>query len=215
MSEPSRLIEIVLGEPAVEYVRSRLQYGHYLAGAVASRLGQFQGAASTYLPEGLPAAAVEDFRSGGKVTHGVSWTSPNGSVTVGVGNTYSALADLIESHLNESAGNAVVVENANAKRGDLYLARLKSRLACYDDEVVHLLVPGDSRADIETTIRESKSIPTFIGVFSKSPSEAAVSRDLTQGQLDEIAASASLVFVGAYDGEGFVVLRRDGRDGET
>lgn len=103
----------------------------------------------------------------------------------------------------------VLIENAYARKGDANLTRRKSRHAYCGDDVFHVLLHGASRSDVALAIREAKAIPTFLGVLGDAHSHRW-GLEIAGPELDDFAESASAVFVGAYDGESFVLLQQDG-----
>lgn len=131
------LSEIAIGRRAVDFIRSRLECGHYLASAMLPLLAHFADTASTFLPAVLPAVEIENFRTGGKVPQVAPTLTASGSRIAPLADAYAALTDLIEKCLSESSRHVVVIENANAQRGYPYLASRKSRLNSMQSRNTH------------------------------------------------------------------------------
>lgn len=107
-------------------------------------------------------------------------------------------------------GDLCLLENALARDGDRRLERAKSRLVFSGGEVYHALVPADkdTEAFILSAIAEAESLPVFVGAVGCSPWTAGqntLNSTVTTEQLTQFAKTIRFVFVGAYDGEGYMV----------
>ena len=97
--------------------------------------------------------------------------------------------------------------------GDPWLRRAKSRIVIYASEVYHLLTHADLDENIvREAIRESKSIPIFIGgvgTVSERASSMTSRASISAEDLRAFANSLSFLFVLAYDGEGYLCWSKD------
>ena len=101
------------------------------------------------------------------------------------------------------------LENAVASASDPWLRKAKSNIATYGSEVYHVIASRDiGNQKIVETIREASQIPVFIGAAGQATSESVAHKVVTAETLKHVAETAQLVFVGAYDGEGYLVWRR-------
>jgi hypothetical protein len=126
-------------------------------------------------------------------------------------NSYEHLTEVIYSSL-EDPECLCILQNMLASPGDPWLKRAKSRVATHGLEVYHILTSSDRRKEkIEDTLREAESLPVFVGAVGRRPPDriADDSEHLTisLGQLKGFAKSAYCIFVGAYDGEGYLVWK--------
>jgi len=126
-------------------------------------------------------------------------------------NSYEHLTEVIYSSM-ESPESICLMENMLASPNDPWLKRAKSRLATYGPEVYHILTSSDRRKEkIEDTLRESESLPVFVGAVGRQPPDRIADDSehvtISLGQLRSFAKSASCIFTGAYDGEGYVVWK--------
>jgi len=126
-------------------------------------------------------------------------------------NSYEHLTEVIYSSM-ESPESICLMENMLASPNDPWLKRAKSRLATYGPEVYHVLTSSDRRKEkIEDTLRESESLPVFVGAVGRQPPDRIADDSehvtISLGQLKSFAKSASCIFIGAYDGEGYVVWK--------
>jgi hypothetical protein len=122
------------------------------------------------------------------------------------------LAQILSKRL-EGDDSCCMLENYLASPGDPWLRRAKSRIVIYASEVYHLLTHADLDKDsVRQAIRESESIPIFIGGvgtvaerLSCLTSGASISGD----DLRTFANSLSFLFVLAYDGEGYLCWQKE------
>jgi hypothetical protein len=163
-------------------------------------------------PIALDTAQLAQFEVG----HGSSPLSAPQTITVGtqshlaspiVGAT-GELAEFIGDILNTD-GSMCLLENSLAESGDAWLRRSSSSVITHGKDVFHLLIRGDSKEQIEQAIRHSHSVPTSIGAVGKLALEAREkvlsTRTITTEQLTEFSKATFCVFVGGYDGEGYIV----------
>jgi hypothetical protein len=105
----------------------------------------------------------------------------------------------------ESLGAVCVLENAVALCHERNTARLPN-VFCVGPEVYHLVRPGiDTSGDLLATMRAASAIPTFIGIVATIPEALAGASPSSGEDLERFAGSTVLVFVGAYDGESYVL----------
>ena len=126
-------------------------------------------------------------------------------------NSYEHLTEVIYSSL-EDPQCVCVLEDMLAGPEDPWLKRAKSRVATHGLEVYHILTRSDRREEkIENTIREAESLPVFVGAVGRQPPDRIADDSehvtISLGQLKSFAKSAYCIFVGAYDGEGYLVWK--------
>lgn len=211
-------VEQFLPAEAEQFVTDRLADGNTLARAVLKYLPIAQGCIRTFLPLGAVPQSLKDYGTGGKLpTPDVSeWKgTQHGDETllmIPVPTTDSWLAARIRSHLLRDENNVCVVEDALKRPTDAVLHRVPTKFAACGDEVYHLLFPEDAHEDpILATLRAAKSsVPTFIGVLSRWPRATlnAKPKVLSVDELQALAVETQELFVGAYDGEGYLVWSR-------
>ena len=126
-------------------------------------------------------------------------------------NSYEHVTEVIYSSL-EDPQCVCILQNMLASPGDPWLKRAKSRVATHGPEVYHILISSDRRKEkIEDTLREAESLPVFVGAVGRQPPDRIADDSehvtLSLGQLKSFAKSAHCLFVGAYDGEGYLVWK--------
>jgi hypothetical protein len=197
---------------ALDYMKRVLARGKALATTLL-RASPLTGKSFIVLsPIALDTAQLAQFDFG----HGSSPLNALEKVTVGlqpylaspiVGAT-GELAEFIGDLLN-TEGSMCILENSLAESGDAWLRRSSSRIITHGKDVFHLLLSGDSKEQIEQAIRQSHSIPTSIGAVGKlaleSREKVLSTHTITTEQLAEFSESTFCVFVGGYDGEGYIV----------
>lgn len=204
--------EVVLPAQARLYVEECLRQGNTLSGRLLQHVDQYTGDVRTFVPSATTVDKLLDFHHGGvlPVPPEPQWQHAQGSVLVPISNTDSCLAEVIEEFLGLAPGQICIFEDALAKVSDGNLSEYTSRIITFEDEVYHVLTPGEAnRTRILQTIGEAKSIPTFIGVLtsvSNHPTNLfAQTRALTWNELASLADRTEQIIVGAYDGESYLL----------
>jgi hypothetical protein len=118
-----------------------------------------------------------------------------------------ALLRLIDAHLQASSSALVIMEDYNSEPGDKWLGRCAHRLIVHAGHVYHALVPENAgqTAMQEAAIRESRTW-THVGVLTerRGMTPGSLPAVFTDSDLDDVVANISLVFVGAYDTDGWL-----------
>jgi hypothetical protein len=120
---------------------------------------------------------------------------------------------VIVTKLLQDQESACILKNSLANAGDPWLHRAKSRFVTYGTEVYHLILNSDRlEDDIGLAILEARKIPIFIGAVGRVAAENMPSilthKTLTTEILNTFAVTVNCIFVGAYDGEGYVIWSR-------
>lgn len=216
MSAP--LVETKLGPIALRFFRERLANGRTLAQHALTTLPLPTGQISTFLPAGVIPRSLEDFRAGGKLPtpptsdwKGLQSTDET-LLMIPVPNTDYWLVKKIKDYLLQSKNRVCIFEDALKHPSDVVMRKLSTRYAIFGDEIYHLLFHEDAHDErIAETVNAARSVPTFIGamsVWSGEPQEIRL-RVLSLAQLQLLANSAQKLFVGAYDGEGYLIWDRE------
>jgi hypothetical protein len=193
------LVEIDLGDIGRSYVVERLREGHSLARTLAAYVRG--GRAVTLLPAATPLEAVHAFAHGG-----VLEAPPAGRTETfeRVRSLDASLAQSLAAYLQRGSQRVVLFENALASPTDPYLRRVADRTACFGKEVYHFVTEDDAERILET-LRTAKAIPAFVGVMTQTLDGPLKPGSLQADELEALARNATGAFVGAYDGEGFVM----------
>jgi len=204
------LVETSPGEVAQRFMQERLASGNTLAQYIARSVKLEEGHTRTLLPKGVIPKSMEDFKTGGKLaTPPVSeWrgTRRRGEtlLMIPVPNTNSWLAGKIKTYLSQATNRICIIEDALKQPNDEVLHNHSTRYATYRDEVYHLLLYDDAQDDrIVNTLAAAQSVPTFIGSLSMCR-EGSIGSALSLDQLQSLAGKTQELFVGAYDGEGYL-----------
>ncbi len=193
------LVEIDLGGAGSRYVVERLREGHSLARTLAAYVGG--GRVVTVLPADTPMEAVH------AITRGAVLDVPpaGGAETFErVRSLDASLAQSLAAYLRRGNQRVVLFENALATPTDPYLRRVADRTAWFGEEVYHFVTQDDAERILET-LRTAKAIPAFVGVMTQTLDGPLKPGSLQADELEALARQATGAFVGAYDGEGFVM----------
>ena len=201
---------------AIEYMKHVLTQGHTLAKFLLQSVKPQMGTIFILSPDPLDSSQALQFESG---------HFPQEPVSALIGGLPGAMSPVADSDdelvslislLLDTPGAACLLESSRASGGDPWLQRARSCVATREDEAFHALFSEDHTEDkIADAILEARGIPEalFIGAVGKLAPETAKSiltqKALAAKTLESFAETAQLVFVGAYDGEGYVVWARE------
>lgn len=204
---------------AVEYMRRQLGQGKSLAKALLETVDFEEGKILTSYPTpASPIEAEQQFKWGHLWGHSVQ-TQPEQVKIAGayyvafpVAKAREQLVEMIRDLLRDTE-RVCLLENYLAEAHDGWLQRAKSRIVTHGNEVYHVLVSADhDKAKIEAAIREWDHLPTSIGALGGMNEEVSVhiaaAKTITTGELAAFAETVWSVFVGAYDGEGYIVWNK-------
>ena len=193
----------------IRYMKHVLSQGHTLARFLLKSIKPQGGIMFILSPDPLDPLQVLQFDSGHFPQEPVSATIGGSPGTMSpVADSDDEFIRLI-SELLEAPGSVCLIENFFASAGDPWFQRVKSCVVTYDGEVFHAVFSEDHTEHmIADAVREGRGIPILVGAVGRIASETAeaVQREkvITTSALKSIAETARLIFVGAYDGEGFV-----------
>jgi hypothetical protein len=197
----------------ISYLKYVLTQGHTLAKFLLQSVTSQDGRVSILSPDPLDSSQLLEFEYGHFPQEPVSATIGGSPGTMSpIADSDDEFAVLI-SELLDSPDSVCLMENSSFRVGDAWLQRAKSCLVTYEREVFHVVFNADHTDDkIDDAIREARRIPIFIGAVGRLTSKASetIQREkvITANQLEDIAETARLIFVGAYDGEGLVLWMR-------
>lgn len=209
----SYITEASVRAAAVEYIRRKLGQGKSLAKALLKTLDFGQGQIMTLTASSLNPAETVRFDWG----HAPQAEAKPERLKFGdttytafpVANANEQLVGAIYESL-QNPESICFLENYLAEAHDPWLRGAKSRVITNGSEVYHALFSADRDTHkIEATIREWHNLPTSVGALGslneKASAQVAAAKTITTGELAAFAETARSVFVGAYDGEGYVV----------
>jgi hypothetical protein len=211
----SELRETTLGESAFEYIERALRRPRELCRSLQRNLELKSGKITTYLPPSVKPEAIHQFELGGKLPQPASADAP-GRHTVPIPNLYDALATRVVAHLNSVDSALCIFENGVLRPHHPALHRLpKIHTLICEDTVCHFLTAAD-RNDyglIINTIKVSgaPAPPYLVGCASRLSTATLLGEEtVDSSSLDTITEYTKEMFIGAYDGEGFLIWSRLG-----
>jgi hypothetical protein len=201
--------EIVLGKTAYAYLQEQLASGKTLGRLLLARALE-SGRIQTFLPSYITDTQALDLETGGKLPS----SGPSHRFTDAAGRNWrmepkSDMDDFyarwLHAKLRESpTGSVCLFEDAIVSASDPTFKRIRTRSVTYGEDVYHLALPEDSVEQIGMTLHQAGSWLT-IGVLTTGLKLAKGGHIVTAEQLHEAARETSLILVGAYDGEGFIL----------
>jgi hypothetical protein len=193
-------MEHELGTEAIEFCRGEFSYG----GALAKRLIAIpsNGKILALLPDDASPAELIDFQSGGVAT----------------GDEAHELADIVRLRLSVGADRICVFEHPTLRTGD---PRMPPLAYFTVGDSVYLFL--SHRSDHETVVKAARETHWYpsIGVISTIASGQPFPESgsaLIESFLDDLTTRVSVIVVGAYDAESWLVWLADpahGRSGDV
>ncbi len=188
---------------ALEYVQSVLSEGRTLSVCLLREAPIERASFHTWLPEQTCDEARHQFRTGGKLPPaGDPIYLSSGGVLVPINNTNLQVAHYLWELLKQRENSVLIVEHQLALPSDPWIQRYVpphgTGLLFWQDEVYFY---GDSEAGsegLEAIIRKSGHCP--IGVVTENREHTN-----TDWSPEFAARNASLLIVGAYDGESYIL----------
>jgi hypothetical protein len=196
---------------AIRYVKSQLGCGKTFSSLLLETIDFETGYFSSLVPAGYSPTQIIELDQGHLMEGGRAQPIRVGNLSGVALKTLNAdkeLANCVRQML-ESPKSYCLLENCLTIPQDAWLQRTKSRIAIYDLDVYHLVMHDDkNKASVEEAIREARHLPTFVGTVGEAPEidQICASKQIviTLDQLRVFAKSVKLLFVSAYDGEGYL-----------
>jgi len=197
---------------AIDYISLQLARGKALAKLLLENLNFDIGTITALNPAPLEAKQVMQFSWGHLHSdeHSAVPLVINGEAYSACqkANSYEQLAEIITSL--QGPEEICIFENPLATAGDPWLRGAKSRVSTYDHDVYHILTFADlTGTNIENTLREANGFPAPIGALGPRPSDPIFESPrhvtISAEHLTGFVRGVHSLFVGAYDGEGYLI----------
>lgn len=210
--------EIRLGPAGLDYVRECLADGKELSQNLLQSLDLERGNVTTFLPIETPEEEAYQFRFGGKVPQIDSGSPvPQGQREHQMSptpNMITVLTDLVEAYLKTANQASCVVEDPLTAPGDAALRNAPVTPWVCGQSVFYVLKAVDAdRRSIEAMLRAASSIsPPTVGALARwrVGEGVPISGVMDIQEIREFAMHTEKIFVGAYDGEGFLIWSKAG-----
>jgi len=202
------VVEVDVGKEGFDFVAQRLSSGRGFSQALqrppAGRLTAVVG-------RGTPIEHLTRFWTGGIYDQ---TSIPATAHAVPIPNFDAELVKTVADRFNSDPGAVFIVEDASSSATDPGFDRvpLPSRVYFCGDDVFHLTFAGATSEEILQILKTGRTSLYFVaGLTWADPAlldSLHRSRVLVPSDLERLAESTTEVFVGAYDGESFLVWRR-------
>lgn len=208
-SGPLELVE--LDSRGAERVSAALSNGKSLAHRLAERLLTAPGAVYSIAPLSAPEDRLYSFEDGGLIPQlpRSEWTrADGGALAAEVVTVDTALASAIARRVSATRA-AFVVQDWYAKPTDPHLAVDGHEPWLAGDEV-YFAAEAPAFDVISTFIAVGNDIwPGMLGVVTSAVLPASPSRALDSSAIDALAHETTEFFIGAYDGESYLLWTAD------
>jgi hypothetical protein len=182
-----------LGQEALSWMRNAFAQGKRLSSALSAREDLDRNSPVTYLPEGMQDETLHQFEFGKRLP----WRT-----------IAEHLVSYCTQFLETDARAVMLAEHAMARQNDPWVARSPDSLLFCDDEVYYYAAHESSRIHVEACCNAIFSAyPPAIAVLSRIPERMTLPVDgesISEDLISRIATSANVIFIGAYDGEGYI-----------
>jgi hypothetical protein len=202
------VVEIELGHEGFDFVAQRLAAGRGFSRALQrSPTGRLRAVVG----RGTPIEHVTRFWTGGIYDQ---TSIPATAHAVPIPNFDGELVKIVADRFNSDPGAIFIVEDAAASATDPGFDRLPlpGRVYFCGDDVFHLTFAGATSEEILQILKTGRTTLYFIAGLTRADPDTLASlhrsRVLATSDLERLAKSTTEVFVGAYDGESFLVWRR-------
>lgn len=136
-----------------------------------------------------------------------TWLRSETAIAKPIQGARQELCDELEGFLDSDARHCCLISNELHDIGEPITETLAER-ALLGRDVYHLLTNRTPRHLVMEVIRDADSIPISYGVLSCDTDLAAQRNALSEERFKAIIANARGLYVGAFDGESYLVFRR-------
>jgi hypothetical protein len=206
---------VTVGSEGTRFLNGYLVRGHRLA-KLLNRHDLSKGTSSVWIPAGMPMEQALEFDVGGKFQSDSNRRVPGiGEIVERTPNCDDQLASLITQFLAETEGGVCVLENMMAEPSYPYVKEFESMICSFGDEVYHV-VSSPRSGELEQAriaIAEAKSIPVFVAALTTYGTDCGPNLisggEISEPCLSGLAARTMVIVAGIYDGESYLIWRRN------
>ncbi|WP_347359565.1 hypothetical protein [Bdellovibrio sp.] len=185
-----------------EKILDELLSGDDLAHEVYKHTPSFEKLVFTYAPESATDSMLVEFDKGGLCI------SKNNEVLPWKGLSDLALQKELFHQLNKKRDHWLILTNPLVRSGDQWLEHRKSKIAIYQNQILHILESSDTQQIVTALEESAATISAIIFLLKESP-QYADGHKLTKSELKAAAANTvAVISRGQYDGESFLIQRR-------
>jgi hypothetical protein len=215
----SEFKEFVLGPEALDYLmKNRIIYGHTLSHLLLELLDLREGVITTFLPSDIRQEQLYDFEAGGvlPIPHESTWryiteSSGKKSILTPIPRDDSFVLSLIREFLLSNQDHVCIIEEPLAKPSDPCMSRRTTPYMTFGNEVYHFLSGKVRDAEITEVVKWSYTIVSFLAILTTPTQTIKLidKREITAEELKSLATGTDKIIISAYDGEGYLVWRRE------
>jgi len=194
--------ELELGEQGMFYICDCLRNGKSLGRRLLTLLNRECGQVAALLPQDVDLKRmpelVSEFRYGGISR---------------IGGTLTCLSKMTQEFLTTDSSHICIIEDTIAQREDGWLAACDAPALFLGSDVYYFL-SSEHHDDLEEIrkIVSALDAQRVTGVMTSLPEGKASPngrQEITLEDVDEFASRAQMIVVDAYDGEGYLIWRRE------
>ncbi len=205
--------QYILGEQARVRIRSVLEWGNTFARLMLREVPLNTGTVVAVFSSPVDQSKLNEFEYGGKLPLPAKETwigAPNIFLMIPTPTSDSCFVSIVQDFLQANPLHMCLCEDALARSTDSGLAKRKSRIYFFNQEVYSVLLFIDHKDDVILQAnRETHSLPYFISALIAQPKQLFSTEPMrgvfTQDTLTVLARNVKSLIIGAYDGEGYLV----------
>lgn len=205
-----------LGPAALDYIRERLGGGKTFAHHLLEALDLEEGSVSAYLPDDVSDESAHQFRYGGKLPtpDESTWKRGSGTMVIPIPNTDDWLASKIALLLSQTPGRVCILEEGVEQASDPGWGKKESLpqfVTIVGAEIYYVIRSADSGETVAAALNWASSVwPGALGALTTAEADDPihVNCDIDPGQWPVLARRTEALFVGAYDGESYLIWSR-------
>ena len=203
--------KVDLDGPGIDFIKSKLTLGLYLARSVLAQTPLSEFTCFTYLPAYVKRDEAYSFDAGGKIhprsqptlvmQEGKRWFKQKAE------DSDDILQRIIQEFLSQSSTNICVIEDASAEPTYPYLEKHGARVFFHSREVYHVLTSSVSPNDIRNALNLSSAWLRLGFLIRDFPIDVhlLLGREVELAWIASLVSHVTGVFVNAYDGESNVI----------
>lgn len=200
-------------EVAIKYIKESLNNEKNLSKYILKNIRIEDGTTTSLIPIGIERITMNELEGG--IFHNVKIISTSTAVEaekdrIDTYNIYNHLLISIKKFIKTNVNNICIIQAFNAEPTFKYLANRVSTMLTFNEEVYFAITEKDDFDDrIEKTLRMADSDIYFIGAMIHLPDSSnnkyLNERELSAEDFELLTLNIEKIFVGAYDGEGFLI----------
>jgi hypothetical protein len=190
-----------------EYIKERLLWGSKVLSGSVAKIDLEKGKVYALVPAGISEDHLYSFEQGGLYYSEIKEIN-NTRIQSVVNNSKELFQELIFNHIASASGNCCVFEEPDGSPSDPWVSKLNAEYIHYNEEMYYFFNTSNiAREKIEqaTNYADGYYFLCVLSSLDNELSEFKSGDEISFDSLKTIADNCQTFFVGAYDGEGYLM----------